>query len=236
MYKIAICEDDKEQQKLIKNLISTNDYSEINEINVFDSGEDLVHAYEREQRFSIILLDIQMNGINGIQTAERIRKLDKDVLIIIITSILEYAVDGYSINAYNFILKPIDTEKFCKVMNNAIEILKENENKVYRIQTRESTRLIKLSDIQYIESDKKKIRIHCKNEVITNNESISEAEKKLTNVGFLRISRFYLLNMKYIKEMKVDDILLQNGRLLKYSKKLQNQIKNSYMNYMIEEI
>ena len=236
MLKIAICEDDKQQQQIIERLTIQSEKAQSAEIVKFDSGEDLVKAYNQEQRFSIILLDMQMKELNGIQTAEMIRKSDKNVIIIIITSILEYAVEGYSINAFEFILKPIEELKFSKIIDKAIIKLNEDENKNYIIQTREKTLVLRLSDIVYVESNKKKVTIHGVEEVYVNNENITEVEKKLSDEGFVRISRFYLVNMQYIKEIRVDGIKLTTGINLNYSEKLSNQIKERYMNFMMGDM
>lgn len=236
MYKIAICEDNIEQREYIKNLIIENNYFDNNEIEIFSSGENLLVAYESGLRFSIILLDMQMNGIDGIETAKVIRKYDKNVRIVIITSIIEYAVEGYGINASDFILKPIDVLKFNKVMSSVIEKLNKEECDVYEVQMRDITRFVKLSEVLYFESDRKKVRIHCSNEVMISNEGISEVEKRLLNSEFVRISRFYLVNMKYIKAIEVDEINLTDGTRLKYSLNFQKVIKESYMNFMMGDI
>lgn len=236
MFRIAICEDDRKQQNYIKSLFTKKEYADIQEISLFDSGEALIEAYNNEQRFSIILLDMQMNELDGIHTAKIIRKFDKNITIIIISSILEYAVDGYSINAFDFILKPVDEKKFETVIDKALKRLKDNENKVYNIQMRDVTRVVKLSDIIYFESDRRNVTIHCTDEILSNNESISVVEESLTNDGFIRISRFYLLNMKFLKEIRKDDILLMNEKTLRYSKKLQRNIKERYMNFMMGEM
>lgn len=232
MYKAAICEDDKDQQNYIKNLLLKTG-NDIQNIETFDSGEALVEAYNNEDYYSILILDMQMDKLDGIETAEIIRKYHKNEIIIIITSILEYAIEGYSINAFDFILKPIDEIRFNSVIGKAINKIREDTNNVYSIQLRELTKLIKLSDILYFESDMKKVIIHSISETAFNNESISEVERKLCFKGFIRISRFYLLNMAFIKEIKVDDIKLINGETLRYSSKLQKLIKESYMNYIL---
>jgi len=233
MLKIAICEDDIKQCQTIENLINNAELKEPYKVEQFDSGEALVKAYQEQQRFSIILLDMQMGELDGIQTAEIIRKYDKTCIIIIITSILEYAVEGYSINAYDFILKPIDKAKFFKILKKAIK--KIQTNKVYIIQMKEKTAILKVSDIVYIESNKKKIYIHCGKEVYINNEKITDAEKKLAEEGFIRISRFYLVNMQYMKEIRGKEILLTSGGSLIYSENLRKEIKEKYMDFMMGE-
>lgn len=233
MFKIAICEDDKEQRNYIKKLIERCENSNVQEIKLFDSGEVLVSAYKNKERFSIIFLDMQMSGINGIQTAEIIRKIDKNTIIIIITAILEYAVLGYSVHAYDFILKPIDEDKFKRIFNKAMKKIMEKKIQVYSIQMRDVMKVIQLSEIIYFESEKKKVKIHCLNGIVYNNESISDVEKKIKHIKFVRISRFYILNMEYIKEIRNKDILLLNGESLRYGEKFK---KESYLNYVMGEI
>jgi transposase len=136
MLESAICDDDIIQQKRMEKLFLEIGLKESINLRKFDSGERLIKSYEAGDRYSIILLDMLLNELDGIQTAEIIRKYDKNCLIIIITSIMEYAVDGYSIDAYHFILKPFDKEKFSRVLNNAIKELQNRMNKTYLIQTR----------------------------------------------------------------------------------------------------
>lgn len=236
MYKVAICEDNQEQQKYIKELIKKLEIPDIQEIETFDSGETLVEAYKRGNQYSIILLDMQMDELNGIETGEIIQRYDKNVIIIIVTSILEYAVDGYSINAFDFVLKPIDEMKFQKILYKAIKHLKESINRVYKISKRDKTELLKLSEIIYFESDRKKVKIHCLDRIVFNNESISEVEESIEKYNFMRISRFYLINLTFIKEIRSNDIVLSNGEILRYSSKLQKNIKKSYMNFMMGDM
>lgn len=153
--RIAICEDDKMQQQELEALILSFSLAESIELIKFDSGEELIEAYRKNQRFSIILLDMQMDGLDGIQTAKIVRKYDKNCPIIIITAIMEYAIKGYSIDAYDFILKPVKEEKFKRILSKVVKEIQVAANKVYVIQTRDKTSVLKLIEIIYIESDKK---------------------------------------------------------------------------------
>lgn len=233
MYKIAICEDHKEHQDHVKKLLKSEKCPELNEVYTFDSGEMLVEAYRANERFTIILLDMEMNQLNGIETAEIIREFDNKVVIIIITSILEYAVEGYTVNAFDFILKPINEDKFYKTVGNAINRLSKDENEVYPIQMRDVTKVIKLADIMYFESNKKKVNIFCRDGTLTSNENISKIESKYSHKGFIRISRFYLLNVKYIREIGLEEIMLINGKSIRYSSKTKNKIIETYMNFVL---
>lgn len=235
MYTIAICEDSREQQQIIENYITKNKIVTDYKISKFDSGESLVAAYQDDERFAIILLDMQMNELDGIQTAEIIRKYDKDCMIIIITSIIEYAAEGYSINAFDFILKPVQEEKFNLILGKAIKKLKNKINKTYVIQMRDKTKIIKLSDIIYIESDRRNIIMHCEEESLVSNENIGKVEIRLEDEAFIRISRYYIVNMHYIEEIGIKNIILTSGQSLNFSDKYRDSIKKKYMNYMMGE-
>lgn len=231
---IAICEDEVEQQNILKKMIHNIDLKIPYRINIFSSGESLIKAYDNGLRFSIILLDMQMKEINGIKTAKIVRRYDMNCIIIIVTSILEYAVEGYGINAFDFILKPVGMDKFQHVMKRAIKKLQEYENQKYIIETREKTIVLKLPNILYVESNGRKVNIICEKENYVSNENITNIENKLIAKGFVRISRYFLVNMAHIKEVDVKEILLDNGKSLSMSNKLREKVKNQYMDYMIE--
>lgn len=233
MLTIAICEDDLKQQRELEERIADMDLKEAIDLCKFNYGEELLQDYEAGKRFSIILLDMQMNVLDGIQTAKLVREMDENCIIIIITSIIEYAVEGYSIDAFDFILKPVDKEKFNMVLTKAIKEIQANAKKVYVIQTREKLLGLRMSTISYIESYKKSVIVHAEDKTYMNNENISNTEKKLKNDGFIRISRYYLVNVSHIKQIGVKTLILTSGEALNYSIKCRDSIKKEYMNFMM---
>ncbi|WP_341876818.1 LytTR family DNA-binding domain-containing protein [Defluviitalea saccharophila] len=236
MLTIAICEDEIFQQQQLEKMIFNMGLKESINLHKFESGEELIQAYEGGERYSIIFLDMRMNELDGIQTAEIIRKWDKTCLIIIITSIMEYAIKGYSIHAYDFILKPVDKEKFSKVFRKAIKEIQVIMNKTYTIQTRDKTIVLRLANIIYIESDKKRVIIHTTEKSYVGNENITKTESILMHDGFIRISRYYLVNINHIKEIGVKTLMLTSGVELNYSDKYRDIIKKEYMKYMMGDM
>ena len=107
MIKIAICEDEKEQQELLKSYIDQifDGLSVKYELEIYNLGEELLDSYSKD--IDILLLDIQMGQINGMDTARKIRELDDKVEIIFITSLIEYVLEGYEVRAYRYLIKPI---------------------------------------------------------------------------------------------------------------------------------
>jgi DNA-binding LytR/AlgR family response regulator len=233
MIKIAICEDEKIQQQELQQFILNLGIIELIDIQIFNSGEELVRKYEAGERFSIILLDMKMGELDGIQTAEIIRKLDNYCLIIIITSIMEYAIEGYHVDAYDFILKPVNEDKFNKLLRKAIQEIQVVMNKLYVIHTKDRKIAIKQAEIVYIESARKQVIVHTREESFINNVTISKVESELVDDGFIRISRYYLINVIHIKEIGVKTLLLTSGEELKYSKKYADIIEKEYIRFMM---
>ncbi len=236
MISIAICEDDVKQQQVLEALLNEIGLKESLNLHKFNSGEDLIKSYESGNKYSIVLLDMQLNNMDGIQTAKIIKQFDKNCLFIIITSIMEYAVEGYSIDAYEFILKPVNKDKFNTVIKNAIKELQSRMNKTYLVKTRERMATIRLSEIRYIESNKNGVIIHTNEQTYNDKDNISSVEKRLKQDGFIRISRYYIVNIYQVKEIGVSKIILVNDEELIYSNKYRDDIKREYLNFMMGDM
>ncbi len=231
---IAICEDEIEQQIVMEKLLKNVKLKEELHIFKFSSGENLTEAYKKYMRFSIIILDMKMSGMDGIKTAQKVREYDANCIIIIITSILEYAIEGYGVNAFDFLLKPVKEDKFYSILSRALEQLDNKNSRLYVIEYRDRKIVLKLSDILYIESRGRKINIICSDNTFTKNNSISIEEQELYNKGFIRISRYYLVNLQHIKEIHIESILLNNQCQLNISPKLREIVFDRFTEYMME--
>lgn len=237
MWTIAICDDEANIRNYISNLIKKqNIHCRILEYN---SGQALISSSER---IDIIFLDIQMNGINGIQAAAKIRKkqgqlacgINEDVVIIFITGKKEYVFQSFDVSAFHFLLKPIDDKKIVQVFIWAIEECEkkklQNEKQIF-IKTRYLNRTLNLNDILFIESKRRKVVIFTANEEIELYATMDELEQQ-TGDTFFRCHRGYLVNMKYIEEYGIDNIKLKNKKVIYMSKQKYNDFVKSYMRYL----
>lgn len=127
MVNIVICENDMNDQEFVRSKVVDilDDFNIEYEIKIYSSGESLIEAYKKDT--DIILMDIQMDGIDGIETAREIRKVDDKVEIIFVTSFVEYALEGYEVKAYRYLLKPVKYDKFYHGIG--IESIKSSINK-----------------------------------------------------------------------------------------------------------
>lgn len=232
MITIAVCDDEKTITSQIETFlydISQREGIPV-EIDVFYSGHDLEQQISGGKRYDLIYLDIQMEGGDGISTAEQIRKTDENALLIYVSGYEKYMMELFRLNVLAFIKKPIEKALFEQIFLNANQrICKQRFYFVYQYQKAEYK--IPCIDILYFESRGRKIIIHLKeNSTDSFNGKLSEVERQLNagKIPFLRIHKSYYVNYHYIKARTRTEITLTDGTRLPVSKALEDSFGNQY--------
>lgn len=205
MINIAIVEDSKSDLCILENYIQR--YSEESGIPFhiynFPDGLDIVSDYTSS--YDIIFLDIQMKHLNGMKTAEKIRLLDEETEFVFITSTAQYAVQGYTVNAIGYVLKPVSYLAFGQVFTKAIQKVKNKQSKEYfSFDTEHGIMKLELKQIFYIESQLHYIIIHSEKGIFKAAGPMKKIEKALTTKGFSKCHNSYLLNLYHV------DCVVQN--------------------------
>lgn len=229
MIRIAIVDDEKVIREQIKKLIEKKQTD--CEIDTYGTGEDLLKA---DSVYDIIFLDIQMDGMNGIDTARALRQKADNTVLIFITGVKEYVFDAFDVAAFHYLIKPIEEYKFSEVYNRAVLEVgkrKQKTNGQLFVKTRNRNATFNQSDILYIESRAKKVEIHTKTDTVEAYAAIGELEKQLVG-SFYRCHRGYLVNMAFIMEYGNDSITLNNGETIILSKDKYSEFVKVYMRYL----
>ena len=233
MVNIVICENDKNDQEFVKAKVVEilDDLNIEYEIKVYNSGDDLLKGYDKYT--DIILLDIQMDGLDGMETARKIREFDDNVEIIFITSFVEYALEGYEVNAYRYLLKPVKDENLRTSLINCLN----DRNFVKRsIVIKEGDTRIKISlkDIMYIEVQGNDITVHTLKDTYRTKGTMSNFETEINSNMFVRCHKSYLVNLEYIKSIKRYTSILVNDEEVPLSRNKYKEIKDRFFE-MIED-
>ena len=196
--KIAICDDEQNQIEYISSLVSLWGAKEGHtcEIRTFMSAEAFLFEYEDDKAYDILLLDVEMKNITGIDLAKRIRKDNNRAEIVFITSHFEFVGEGYEVDALHYLLKPISPDKLAQVLTKAAEKLSVEPPSVVIACEGETVKLYE-ADIIYVESFLHYIVIHTEDKEYKIKENISAFEEKLSN-DFYRIHRSYIASLKHI--------------------------------------
>ena len=197
-YKIAICDDEQNQIEYITSIVESWSANEGHncEIHTFASAEAFLFEYEENKAYDILLLDVEMKHMNGIELAKQIRKDNNRAEIIFVTSHFEFVGEGYEVDALHYLIKPISTDKLTQVLIKAAEKLSVKPPSVVISCDGETVKLYE-SDILYVESFLHYIVIHTKDKEYKIKESISSFEEKLSD-DFYRVHRSYLVSLKHI--------------------------------------
>lgn len=229
MIRIAIVDDEKVIREQIKKLIEKKQTD--CEIDTYGTGEDLLKA---SRGYDIVFLDIQMEGMNGIDTAKALRQKADSTVLIFITGVKEYVFDAFDVAAFHYLIKPIEELKFYEVYDRAVLEVgkrKQQANGQLFVKTRNRNATFNQSDILYIESRAKKVEIHTKTDIVEAYAVIGELEKQLVG-SFYRCHRGYLVNMAFITEYGNDSITLNNGETIILSKDKYSEFVKVYMRYL----
>lgn len=197
-------------------------------------GEDLLAS--DYNKYQIIFLDIELKNENGIDIAEKIRKTNENVEIIFLTAFIQYAVDGYKVKAYRFLVKPVNYDDFVFQLNELF-IRINNYEKSNLLLTKEGQKYnIKIQDIIYIEVMDHNLTYHCANCEITVVGTMKKMEKSLNEHYFVRIHNSFMINMKYIAEVRSHTILLKNMVELPVTRSKKEMFRRAYLEFWGDEL
>ena len=236
--RIAACDDNLEFLQGLSKLL--NNYSEENHCNLeyktFTNPLELVAQMEKGVHYDAILLDVCMPGINGIQCAKDIRRYDNFVKIIFLTSSTEFAVESYSVRAYQYLLKPIKKENLFSLLRLLESESETVERNILVYRNKAGISIVALSKLEYCEVNNRKITLHLTNgEECECNLKMNELEEKLEKFGmFLKPHRSFLINMDYIQTLSTHSILMKSGTRIPVPREKYTWIKQVYMEYICQ--
>ena len=199
MIKIAIVEDEKSIAEGLFNFLDR--YAEENDIKIqvkyFPCTTEFLTQYDG---FDIVLMDIEFkNDMNGIEASRKLRKLDSVVTLIFVTSFEQFAVRGYEVHAFDFIVKPVVYSDFSLRMTRALQHVSKEEPDTINIMVKGGVKILSVKSIKYIEVIKHKLIFHTVEEVFECNGSLGDMEKQLSPKGFVRCNHCYLVNLWYVR-------------------------------------
>ena len=237
MIKIALCDDIVEHRTHISNLLTQWNESKPFSILIdcYDNGDSLLDSLSKKS-YDIILLDIVMPMLSGMDTASEIRKTNNSVKIIFLSSSSDFGVQSYTVKATNYLLKPIDSELFFNVLDEVSEELFK-EPKTLICKSNRIIQKIPLYDIEYIESQNKytSIVLHQK-ESIKVLEPLYQLEKRLlSSDGFFKCHRSYIINMHYVNSFNSNEIKMFSDTIIPISRKHTKDFQDAYFSYMFEK-
>lgn len=228
-YNIAVCDDQEAERGYLSVLVDqwSKDRGHRIQISTFSSAENFLFQYEEQKAYDILLLDIEMGQMNGVELAKVLRKENDKIQIIFVTGYSDYISEGYEVEALHYLMKPVKEEKLWEVLDRAAQKLAKNE-KILNLESSGGIYRIPVYQIRYAEVYGNYVTIHAAEEIRVK-MTLGELEESL-NERFLRISRSYLVNLTRILRVTKKEILLNDGTSLSLPRGAYEQVNRAIIN------
>ena len=198
MLNLAVVDDERENRELLSGFI--NRYAQENNLSLavtaFADGAQIAEPYQGG--FDIIFLDIEMPMLGGMTAAERIRAADPDVVLVFVTNLAQYAIRGYEVEAFDFVLKPVEYYPFSVKLGRAVRRVQSRRGRQLALQTPDGLRMVDSEQVLYLETHDRMLHYHTADAVYSVRGSLQKAEQELAGYHFARCNQCYLVNLKYV--------------------------------------
>ncbi len=231
--KIAIIEDEPNEQKLIIKYLSewADSRKEPTEFSAFPNSESFLFTWEEDKTYGLLVLDIEMGEMNGMELAYRVRAEDSEIPILFVTGYDEYIQAGYDVSALHYLLKPVSKDKLFQVLDN-LKRSQPKDLKSLLVTSEDKMRRIPINDILYAEAAGHGSVLHTTHEVIPIRESFGEIEKQAAQTDeMIKCHRAYQVNLRFISAIQNTTIILDNGEMLPVSRSQMKRVQQAFLRF-----
>ena len=224
MWNIAIIEDEEAMSNQLVSYFAKfgKDYNESFSFAIFNNAETFLKNYKKE--YSVVLMDINLPGMNGMECVKKLREIDDTVLVVFVTNLSQFAVDGYEVKAFDFIVKPISYYNFSLKLKRALSHLSSLNNYELIISTKDKKYFININQLIYIEIRNHTIIYHLVNEEIKGSGTLKSLYTNLKKHHFAFCNQCYLVNLAFVKGIDDGYLLINNEKI-----RIASSRKKSFM-------
>lgn len=207
MFCVTIIEDEKNYSDRLREYIDryAGATGENFEVRLYSDPFTFLDNYKKTD---IIFMDIMMPGMDGMETSKRLRRMDADVVLIFVTNMSKYAIKGYEVDAFDFVVKPVYYEDLKIRLDRAIAKLKNKPEQKLLVSTGSSTLVLRAEDVRYIEIFSHKLTYHTTGGDVTAYGSLKKLTAELPEGQFLKVNKSFIVNLKYVTMIEDFDIYL----------------------------
>lgn len=228
--KVAICDDEKSGQQLLCKYVKewAAGKGQQAQLHCFDSAENFLFSWEDEKDYTVLILDIEMGRMNGMELAGKIRETDGDIPILFVTGYDEYMQSGYDVAALHYLMKPVNKAKFFSVLDK-LPVERREAEKIF-FQMDAGNLSLPLEEIWYVEADGHRCALHTRDGVMLLKESIGSVENRLTGYGdIIKCHRSYLVNLRHVSAVLKEELVLDNQEKVPLSRKLRKAANDAFI-------
>lgn len=231
MYRIALVDDEKIFTDQIEEYIRQYQAENPAEfhVSVFHSSTEFIAGFKKE--YDLILLDVEMPELNGMELAHKIRETDEQVVLMFITNMAQYAIHGYSVGALDFVTKPINYYTFAMKLTRALKRVPKKESTSVLLTMADGVKRIDIKQIYYLEVQNRLLHYHTEEGEFVVRGSLQAAEERLSGHPFEKCNHWYLVNLMHVKEVR-KNIVVVGSHELEISRRNKTSFLKALTDYM----
>lgn len=236
MYQIAVCDDEPAVCEMVSGVVGewNKEWDKEIKLSCFGSGEELLAAYDS---FDAIFLDIDMKGIDGIETGRQIRGRDRETRIVYLTSYRDYVAGAFEVHAFQYLVKPVSPARLRQVLEELFRyVRKTDRQRILDFHTDEGMVCIDATDICYFEFVNRRIHMVTAREIYHMTGKIGGIYERLCSMGFSMPHKSFVVNLLHVKNVRNLDIFMDNGDQIPLSQKKQKEWKQELTTYLSERL
>lgn len=233
LMQVAICDDEKSLRTGLRRVIETKLQLEgvTYEIAEYDSGEALLNGILQAVP-DLLFLDIEMKGLNGMDTARKLRESCKTTMIIFVTAYPDFVFQGYEVKAFHYLLKPYKESKIYEVIEHALDEMEAEREQFYLIEKKSGSIRLPLKEVYYFKSEGRSIEAVKKDETLRFYGKLGEIEEEMPS-SYRRVHNRYLVNLKYVSKIESDSILC-GGMEIPVSRAYRQELMVAFARMMLK--
>ncbi|MGI6107543.1 MAG: LytR/AlgR family response regulator transcription factor [Lachnospiraceae bacterium] len=230
--RIAICEDNAAHREILKTMIEewARDSGEPVSVAQFSAAEQFIMSEYQAAGYDLIFLDIQMKKMDGMALARTIRKDDPKVQIVFTTSFGDYAVEGYEVRAFRYLVKPLKKEAVFLTLSRVLETVKSEASGYFVLQEEGETQRIEKSKVRYIEVQGHYLYFHTADRAIRSRAKLKDVEESFRGPQFCKCHRSYIVNLACVDEIGKNGLKI-GGEYIPVSRANWDAVNRSYIEY-----
>ncbi len=234
MTKIAIVDDNNEDSSFLEGILKRYEQSHPGVEFFIRKFDNAISFLDKYQPYDLVFMDIEMPSLNGMDACRKLREFDENITIIFVTNMAQFAVEGYAVSAFDFVVKPISYDSLCIKLDRALGHISQFLGKHISVKTVDGIIQIPVANIKYIDIDNYVLTYHTTNgNIDVTTMTLGEVEPILLQTGFFKINRGCLVNMKYIKSIK-DMTIDVDGDELSLSRRRKKEFLEKLTDYFGE--
>lgn len=231
LIRIAIVEDEPTERDRIKVYLEEIAQEDQTQFDIEQYSSGMAFVMRGMKDYDLVLMDIDMPNLNGIETAKALRKVDQSATLIFVTNMAQYAISGYEVNAIDFILKPVNRYSFAIKIKRAISrTAKKNDNAI-QIKMDGTIFLVHMYQIMYLEVDGHYVIFHTTQGDYKEYTTLKLTQKRINSSHFVQCNQSFLINMKYIESVSRESVTV-GGTIIYISRKMKTEFMNAVLDFL----